>query len=125
MGYIVGGWEVSGILTLQSGRPFTALVSKDNANVSASVDRPLVIGDGNAGPKTVQQWINTSAFALAPAGTFGNAGRNNLFAPGFKNLDLVVSNTFPIREIASHTVPRRSVQLDQSSELRCARPNVR
>ncbi|HEY2016407.1 MAG TPA: TonB-dependent receptor [Bryobacteraceae bacterium] len=97
-GYIAGGWEVSGILSLQSGRPFTALVSKDNANVLGSVDRPNVIGDGNAGPRTVQQWINTSAFALAPAGTFGNAGRNNLFAPPFKNLDAVVSRVFPIRE---------------------------
>ncbi len=98
LGYIVGGWEISGILTLQSGRPFTALVSKDNANVLASVDRPNVKGDGNAGPKTVQQWININAFELAPAGTFGNEGRNNLIAPSFKNLDAVVSRTFHIWE---------------------------
>ena len=95
---LAGGWEVSGILTLQNGRPFTALVSKDNANVLGSVDRPNIIGDGNAGPHTVQQWINTSAFALAPAGTFGNAGRNNLIAPPFKNLDVAVSRLFAIRE---------------------------
>jgi hypothetical protein len=95
---IAGGWELSGILTLQNGRPFTALVSKDNANVLGSVDRPNVLGDGNAGPKKVQQWINTDAFGLAPAGTFGNAGRNNLIAPAFENLDLVVSRVFLIRE---------------------------
>jgi hypothetical protein len=95
---MAGGWEVSGILTLQDGRPFTALVSRDNANVLGSVDRPNITGDGNAGPQTVQQWINTSAFALAPAGTFGNAGRNNLIAPPFKNLDVAVSRTFAIRE---------------------------
>jgi hypothetical protein len=95
---LAGGWEVSGILTLQNGRPFTALVSKDNANVLGSVDRPNIIGDGNAGPHTVQQWINTSAFALATAGTFSNAGRNNLIAPPFKNLDVAVSRLFAIRE---------------------------
>jgi len=95
---IAGGWELSGILTLQNGRPFTALVSKDNANVLGSVDRPNVLGDGNAGPKTVQQWINIAAFGLAPAGTFGNAGRNNLIAPAFENLDLVLSRIFPIRD---------------------------
>jgi hypothetical protein len=97
-GYIASGWEFSGILQLQNGRPFTALVSRDNANVLGSVDRPLVIGDGNAGPKIVQQWINTSAFMLASAGTFGNAGRNNLIAPAFENLDLVVSRVFQVRE---------------------------
>ncbi len=95
---IAGGWAVSGILTLQNGRPFTALVSKDNANVLGSVDRPNIIGDGNAGPQTVQQWINIGAFALAPAGTFGNGGRNNLIAPPFKNLDVAVSRLFPVRE---------------------------
>jgi hypothetical protein len=97
-GYIAGGWELSGILQLQNGRPFTALVSKDNANVLGSVDRPLVVGDGNAGLKTVQQWINTGAFVLAPAGTFGNAGRNNLIAPAFENLDLVLSRVFQMRD---------------------------
>ena len=45
---IAGGWEISGILTLQNGRPLTALVSRDNANVLGSVDRPIVTGDGNA-----------------------------------------------------------------------------
>ncbi len=99
--YLAGGWEISGILTLQNGRPFTALVSRDNANVLGGVDRPNVTGDGNAGPKTVQQWINIGAFALAPAGTFGNAGRNNLIAPPFKNLDAVVSRVFPVRESVS------------------------
>ena len=44
------------------------------------------------------QWINTGAFALALPGTFGNAGRNNLIAPGFENLDLVVSRLVRIRE---------------------------
>jgi len=98
VGAIAGGWQLAGILTLQSGRPFTALVSRDNANVLASVDRPNIIGNGNDGPKTVQQWINVSAFQLAPAGTYGNAGRNNLIGPSWKNVDLVVSRTFRVTE---------------------------
>ncbi len=97
-GWLVGGWEASGILTLQSGRPFTALVGTDNANVLGTVDRPNIVGNGNAGPKTVQQWINVSAFQLAPFGTFGNAGRNNLIGPGWKSLDVVLSRNFQIVE---------------------------
>jgi len=93
---IAGGWAISGILTLQDGRPFTALVSKDNANVLSSVDRPNIIGEGQRRPQTVQQWINIGAFGLAPAGTFGNGGRNNLIAPSFKNLDVAVSRLFRV-----------------------------
>jgi Carboxypeptidase regulatory-like domain len=98
VGWIVGGWEASGILSVQSGRPFTALVSQDNANVLGNVDRPNIIGNANDGPKTVQQWINVSAFQLAPYGTFGNAGRNNLIGPGLTNLDVVLSRNFQIKE---------------------------
>jgi hypothetical protein len=97
-GWVVGGWEVSGILTLQTGRPFTVLASTDNANVLGSVDRPNVIGNANAGPHTVQQWINVNAFQLAPAGTFGNEGRNNVIGPGLKNLDVSLSRVFKVTE---------------------------
>jgi len=98
LGWVAGGWEASGILTLQSGRPFAVLVSADNANVLGNVDRPNVIGNGNSRPKTVQQWINVSAFQLAPAGTLGNEGRNVLIGPSFKNLDVVLSRNFRVTE---------------------------
>jgi len=97
-GWVVGGWELSGILSLQTGRPFTVLVSTDNANVLGSVDRPNVIGDANNGAKTVQQWFNVNAFQLAPAGTFGNEGRNNVIGPGLKNLDVSLSRVFRVTE---------------------------
>jgi hypothetical protein len=96
--WVVGGWQISGILSVQSGHPFTALVNTDNANVLGTVDRPNIIGDGNAGAKTVAQWINVSAFQLAPYGTFGNAGRNNLIGPGLTNLDLSLARNFQLVE---------------------------
>jgi hypothetical protein len=98
VGWVVGGWQAGGILTLQSGHPFTALVNQDNANVLGNVDRPNIIGNGNDGPKTVQEWINVSAFQLAPFGTFGNVGRNNLISPGLVNLDFVLSRNFQVTE---------------------------
>ena len=95
---MVGGWEISGIFSTQTGRPFTVLVSQDNANVLANVDRPNVIGNANAGPKTPLQWFNVNAFQLAPAGTFGNEARNNVRGPGLTNLDISVSRLFKITE---------------------------
>jgi hypothetical protein len=98
VGWVVGGWELSGIFSTQTGRPFTVLVSTDNANVLGNVDRPNVIGKANAGPKTPQQWINVAAFQLAPAGTFGNEGRNNVIGPGLTNLDVSLSRVFKVTE---------------------------
>ena len=97
-GWVVGGWEISGIMSMQTGRPFTVLVSTDNANVLGNVDRPNVIGNTNAGPHTVQQWINVNAFQLAPAGTFGNEGRNAVMGPGLVNLDVSLSRVFKVSE---------------------------
>ncbi len=92
------GWEVSGILTLQTGRPFTALVSKDNSNTLGSVDRPNIVGNINGGPKTVAQWFNVSAFQLAPFGTFGNGGRDNIIGPSYQNIDFVLSRNIRVTE---------------------------
>ncbi len=97
-GWIAGGWEISGIFSMQTGRPFTVLVSTDNANVLGNVDRPNVIGDTNAGTHTVQQWINVNAFQLGPAGTFGNEGRNAVTGPGLVNLDVSLSRVFKVTE---------------------------
>ncbi len=128
---IAGGWELSGILTLQTGRPFTALVTKDNANVLGNVDRPNIIGDpyqagsvaanpACAAPGRVgiaSFWINPCAFQLAPAGAFGNAGRNNVTAPSFKNLDLVLSRNFKVTE-------RMSVQFRAEAFNLANHPNL-
>jgi hypothetical protein len=42
--------------------------------------------------------LNKAAFVLAPTGTFGNAGRNILIAPGFEDVDFAVSKLTPVRE---------------------------
>ena len=96
---VLGGWQVSGIFAFQTGRPFSITNSSSNNSRSfASADRPnLVVGqDPNAGPKTVAQWFNTSAFALAPTTRFGNAGRNIIIGPKFTQLDLTLARSFPI-----------------------------
>jgi Carboxypeptidase regulatory-like domain len=105
LSYVVGGWQLSGILTAQSGRPFTVYDAASNTSGSYNdADRPNQIGNPNvqspSGPKirTIQQWFNTSAFALQPAGTFGNTKRNNLIGPGFVNLDTSLVRNIPVTE---------------------------
>lgn len=99
---LVNGWETFGILTLQSGRPFTvALLSEiDNSGTGRSIlgfgnnDRPNLIGNPELSDPTPDRWFNTAAFAFSAPGTFGNAGRNIVDGPGYQSFNAaVVKNT--------------------------------
>jgi hypothetical protein len=99
---IFGGWQTFGIVTLQTGRPFTvALLSEiDNSGTGRSIlgfganDRPNVVGNPHLAQRTPQQWFNQSAFAFPLPGTFGNAGRNILDGPGYQTVNAsFVKNT--------------------------------
>jgi hypothetical protein len=97
-GKIVGGWELSGIVTWQTGHPITPYVSSNISNTFNNSDRPNLIGNANDGPKTVQQWFNTSAFVLPAAATFGNAGRNIIVGPGLVQADISLARNFVFKE---------------------------
>jgi carboxypeptidase family protein/TonB-dependent receptor-like protein len=92
---ILSGWQTLGIVTLQTGRPFTValLPEIDNSNTGRSSlgfganDRPNIVGDPNVSDPSPDRWFNPAAFAFSPRGTFGNAGRNILEGPGFQNVN--------------------------------------
>jgi hypothetical protein len=84
------GWQLGGILTLQTGQPFSVLTGKGLSGTGLGNDRPNLVGDPNAGPHTVQQWFNTSAFVDNLPLTFGDAGRNIVVGPGYRNFDFSI-----------------------------------
>ena len=92
---LLAGWQTMGIITLQTGRPFTValLPEIDNSNTGRSNlgfganDRPNVVGNPDLSNRDPNQWFNTAAFAFSPRGTFGDAGRNILEGPGFQNVN--------------------------------------
>jgi len=92
---LLSGWQTYGILTLQTGRPFTVALLRefDNSGTGISAlgfganDRPNLVGDPNSGPRTPDRWFNPAAFALPAPGTFGNAGRNVVEGPGYENFN--------------------------------------
>ena len=85
---IARDWTVSGIYTAHTGHPFTVTQSGNNVGTSMT-GLPNVNGNTD-GPKTVDQWFNTAAFTAVPSGTFGNEQRNQLYGPGFQNVDLTI-----------------------------------
>jgi hypothetical protein len=93
---LLADWAIAGIVTLQSGRPFTVLLGPDfdisntgrgSLGFGAN-DRPNVAGDTTVEDAGAQQWFNTEAFSIPTFGTFGNAGRNILEGPGYANVNL-------------------------------------
>jgi hypothetical protein len=91
---LADGWELTGIITLQTGQPFSVLTGSDNSSTGLGTDRPNIVGDAHAGSQTVDHWFNTAAFAPNAVLTFGDAGRNILIGPGVHNVDFsLIKNT--------------------------------
>lgn len=95
---VFGNWQTAGIVTLQSGRPFTvALLSElDNSNTGRAAlgfgfnDRPNLVGNPDLQNPSAEAWFNTDAFERPSFGNFGDAGRNTVEGPGFANVNLAL-----------------------------------
>lgn len=93
-GKAVSGWQIGGILTLQSGQPLTVTLPFDNPNVGEGAKLPNLLRDPNQGPRTVERFFDTDAFAAPAQYTFGNEGIGAVTGPGLRNFDLsIVKNT--------------------------------
>jgi hypothetical protein len=98
---ILGGWQVSGVTTIQSGRPTDVTVNGDPAGIGTTGgQRPNLIGDPNldSDQRTVTRWFNTDAFQVPTAGTFGSLAKNALRGPGSNNWDISIQKFFPLTE---------------------------
>jgi hypothetical protein len=102
---VLGGWQVSPIVTIQTGFPLTVVSGVDRSNIGAGFDRPnQVAGQDSVLPddqRTLDRWFNTNAFVLQPAGTFGNVGRNTIIGPGFIQVDAALLKNFRFTESKS------------------------
>ena len=93
--------ELRGIVTLQSGQPFTPLLRFDNSNTGntgqqSGSDHPNLVGNPSIANPGAERWFDTGAFAVAPRYTFGNAGRNILRGDGYASVDLAVARRIPL-----------------------------
>jgi len=104
---LLAGWSSYGIITFQSGRPFTValLPELDNSNTgyqslgfAGANNRPDRIGSGKLSDPGPGQWFDTTAFALADYGSFGNSGRNILDGPGYRDVSISIVKDTRIRD---------------------------
>ena len=94
LGGVVGGWQLSGIGTMTTGRPFTVFMQTGVNNGAPSW--PNRIGSGRHENPSVDLWYNPADFARPPANTYGDSGRGILYGPGHVNLDTSLSKRFAV-----------------------------
>jgi outer membrane receptor protein involved in Fe transport len=99
MNAVLGGWQLGGILFLRSGEAFSVTVSGDPANMGTT-NYPNRIGEGTlpSSERSIDMWFDTSAFLMPAQYTIGNSGRNILYGPGYRSMDLKIGKNWALRE---------------------------
>ena len=100
--YGAAGWSVSGILSEQSGFPFSPQLGY-NPTGNGDTRNPVrpnwnTAFSGNLYPKTTAQWFNPNAFLQPASGTFGNVTRDSLVGPGLSELDFSAAKNTALTE---------------------------
>ncbi len=118
LGNALGGWQLSGIYTIESGVPYTVVNGFDADGIGGANDRPDVNPNGMRGVRAVPNansatgYVNpdlpgspaidpkTAQYVViaANSGRTGNAGRNTERTPGQNNFNAVITKSFRITE---------------------------
>jgi hypothetical protein len=108
--WLLGGWEVAPIVTIQSGLALTVTQAEPFSLGGERRSRPNRIGDGSLpeNERSADRWIDASAFVpiqtdptrpgFTPNQIFGNSGIGIVRGPGLANVDLNASKIFSITE---------------------------
>jgi hypothetical protein len=96
---LLGGWNVSSIISLRSGFPITVFDTRVTASSlqaprPGAFPRPNRTGNGQPANQTIDNWIDASAFSSPALGSFGNSGVGILRGPHFRNWDFSIGKKF-------------------------------
>jgi Carboxypeptidase regulatory-like domain/TonB dependent receptor len=117
--WLLNNWQLNGILTLQTGTPFSIIDAPNNniiqrANFTSGFSGSVLTSGSTQ--SRLAQYFNTAAFVLSrpilsgaavgtpnnptfdPNNPFGNTARNFLYGPGQKNMDFSIVKFIPIKE---------------------------
>ena len=137
VGKTLGGWQASGIVTLNTGLPFTITTSSFDAaglgNNPAAVagNRPNLLCDPNSGgAQTLQQWFNTACFQANPAvGTAvtnlpGSAGRGVVNGPPTQRVDFTMSKIIRFGEVTRLQIRGEAFNVFNHTNFRAIGTNI-
>jgi Carboxypeptidase regulatory-like domain/TonB dependent receptor len=106
--YVIGAWQLSGIVNYSSGTPFSvttgAAASWLGSSKTLGALRMNQVHGACAGCENRTQWtkigaaggyFDQTAYITPPAGVFGNSGRNSLVGPSYFGTDMSLAKNFP------------------------------
>ena len=99
---VLGGWQLSNVVTARSGVPFTPMLGFDRARAlprsGGAGQWPDLVAGCSSNPVTgdPNQWFDVRCFALPAAGTIGNLGRNTVRGPRYAAWDLALFKNFTL-----------------------------
>jgi hypothetical protein len=87
---LVGGWELTGITTFQTGFPYGIASTDVDGLTGTTAPRAEYVPGCNIHSNLTQKFqrINMACFTNSPAGTYGDTGRNFLRQPGINDFDM-------------------------------------
>jgi hypothetical protein len=99
----ISGWEIGGLVRVQSGDAVPiSQATNFNSALGYALQRPNRLANPNDfNSRSASEWFNVAAFTTAPQFTIGTSSRNPIRGPGLQNADLMLGNTFHIRESMS------------------------
>ncbi len=122
-----GGWNLSGVLLMKQGTPFTIVSGSDApgfGNVDGNgADRPnlldpSILGRTVGNPDTSRQLLPRSAFAyIAPIDPRGNLGRNTFRKGGIRNVNAAIYRTWSLDSLRKLTFRAESINLTNTPQF--------
>ena len=100
--HILGGWRLSGVSNIRSGRPFTLAANGNSTALGGPRGGGLIGGfadclrDGSlsSDERTIDRWFDPTAYASPTPARLGTCGRNTLRGPGITNFDFALARAF-------------------------------
>jgi hypothetical protein len=106
-GELTRGWQLSGILSVYSGLPFSVTSASNTLNNGAT-SRANQICSGTLSNPTIAEWFNINCFTAPGPQQWGDSGRNILRGPDTRQLDFSIAKNFPFTEEGSRSLQFRA-----------------
>jgi hypothetical protein len=123
-GAALGGWALNTVFQMQSGMPVTVTqATNNNAFAGFALQRPNMIANPSLAPalRYPAHFFNTAAFVTAPQFVIGNASRNPVRGPAYRDLDLALVKHTHLGEMAD--LEFRAEVFDVTNTPAFAQPN--
>ncbi|MEP7361738.1 MAG: TonB-dependent receptor [Acidobacteriota bacterium] len=122
--WILGGWQVGGIVSLLGGTPDAHTINQNTTNVGGA-NRGDLVRNPNlpSGERTIDRWFDTTAVVAGQRGVFDNAGRNLIVGPPTYNFDFSLDRNFRM-PWEGHVVQFRFESFNFTNTPAFGRPNT-